>query len=184
LKALTYLYPDEDARLMAADAAMVALAMRVFSGVLTRESMTEGEALAPKRKDLALGRGAITLDGRGLRRRRDVAGSETPTKTLCPGAELNRRHADFQRAASVSCDDTCAPMAENPGEVSTTGHQNGSHPISRDGRDVASATLPAGSRLPVRDAIIAAVRAARDAGDAVTVEVLAALLEAHNRRMP
>ena len=59
-KALAHLYPDEDSRLMACTA--VPLAYRLLWGVLTREGMREGEALALTWADVDLERGAVRLD--------------------------------------------------------------------------------------------------------------------------
>jgi len=59
-KPLAYLYPDEDATLLAHTA--TPLALRLLFGFLDREGMREGEALALRRRDLDLVRGAITLD--------------------------------------------------------------------------------------------------------------------------
>jgi integrase len=59
-KALAYLYPDEDRRLMACKA--LPLEYRLLWGVLAREGMREGEALALTWADVDLERGAVRLD--------------------------------------------------------------------------------------------------------------------------
>lgn len=59
-KALAYLYPDEDRRLLACRS--VPLEYRLLWGFLTREGMREGEALALTWADLDLTRGAVRLD--------------------------------------------------------------------------------------------------------------------------
>jgi integrase len=59
-KALAYLYPDEDRRLMACTT--VPLPYRLLWGFLAREGMREGEALALTFADLDLERGAVRLD--------------------------------------------------------------------------------------------------------------------------
>ena len=59
-KALTYLYPDEDAALLASDD--VPLAFRVLYGFLDREGMRAGEAEHLRWGDVDLERGAIALD--------------------------------------------------------------------------------------------------------------------------
>ncbi|HOU94326.1 MAG TPA: tyrosine-type recombinase/integrase, partial [Polyangiaceae bacterium] len=59
-KAVTYLYPDEDAKLMACEA--VPLALRVFFGFLAREGLRAGEAAGLTLADVDLKRGAIRLD--------------------------------------------------------------------------------------------------------------------------
>ena len=59
-KALAYLYPDEDRKLLACVA--VPLAFRVLYGFLAREGMRAGEAAALVWSDVDLERGAITLD--------------------------------------------------------------------------------------------------------------------------
>jgi integrase len=59
-KAMAYLYPSEDARLMACKA--VPLEYRLLWGFLTREGMREGEALSLAWSDIDLDRGAIRLD--------------------------------------------------------------------------------------------------------------------------
>jgi integrase len=59
-KALTFLYPDEDAKLLACGA--VPLAHRVLYGLLSREGMRKGEARALRWRDVDLERGAVALD--------------------------------------------------------------------------------------------------------------------------
>lgn len=59
-KALAYLYPTEDARLMACTP--VPLEWRVLWGFLSREGMREGEAIELTWADLDLERGAVRLD--------------------------------------------------------------------------------------------------------------------------
>jgi integrase len=59
-KARTYLYPDEDATLLAC--LCVPLVYRVLFGFLAREGCRPSEALRFQRSDLDLARGAITLD--------------------------------------------------------------------------------------------------------------------------
>jgi integrase len=59
-KARAYLYPDEDAKLLAC--ADVPLVRRLLYGFLAREGCRPSEALRLLRRDLDLGRGAITLD--------------------------------------------------------------------------------------------------------------------------
>jgi len=59
-KALAYLYPDEDARLMGCRD--VPLGCRVLYGVLAREGMRSGEAKALTWGDVDLERGAVKLD--------------------------------------------------------------------------------------------------------------------------
>jgi integrase len=59
-KATAYLYPDEDAKLMACQA--VPLDRRVLYGFLAREGLRLGEALALRWKDLDLTRGTVRLD--------------------------------------------------------------------------------------------------------------------------
>jgi integrase len=59
-KALAYLYPDEDRRLMACIG--VPLAYRLLWGFLDREGMREAEALKLTWADLDLERGAVRLD--------------------------------------------------------------------------------------------------------------------------
>lgn len=59
-KAKTYLYPDEDAALLACD--RVPLARRALWGFLAREGCRLGEALALTWSDVDLTRGAIRLD--------------------------------------------------------------------------------------------------------------------------
>ncbi len=59
-KAMAYLYPDEDRRLLACTA--VPLEYRILWGFLTREGMREGEALALTWGDLDLARGGVRLD--------------------------------------------------------------------------------------------------------------------------
>ena len=59
-KALAYLYPDEDRRLMACKA--LPLEYRLLWGVLAREGMREGEALALTWADMDLDRGAVRLE--------------------------------------------------------------------------------------------------------------------------
>lgn len=59
-KAMAYLYPDEDRRLMAC--LDVPLEYRLLWGFLAREGMREGEALALTWADLDLERGAVRLD--------------------------------------------------------------------------------------------------------------------------
>jgi integrase len=60
LKAKVFLYPSEDAQLMACKE--VPLVFRVLYGTLDREGMREGEALALRWRDVDLQRGVITLD--------------------------------------------------------------------------------------------------------------------------
>ncbi len=59
-KPLAYLYPDEDAKLMAH--MLTPLVLRVLFGFLDREGMREGEAMALRRRDVDLERGAVKLD--------------------------------------------------------------------------------------------------------------------------
>jgi len=59
-KALAYLYPDEDRRLLACE--RVPVAYRFLWGFLSREGMREGEALELTWGDLDLERGAVRLD--------------------------------------------------------------------------------------------------------------------------
>lgn len=59
-KAMTYLYPDEDAALL--KCTRVALVYRLLYGVLAREGMRTSEVLALMWRDLDLVRGTITLD--------------------------------------------------------------------------------------------------------------------------
>lgn len=59
-KALTYLYPDEDAQLLASP--KVAIGRRVLYGFLTREGLRRSEAERLTWADLDLDRGALTLD--------------------------------------------------------------------------------------------------------------------------
>lgn len=59
-KALSYLYPDEDAKLLGA--LDVPLCYRVFYGFLAREGMRRGEAAALTWRELDLKRGAVSLD--------------------------------------------------------------------------------------------------------------------------
>lgn len=59
-KAKGYLFPDEDAQLMACTD--VPLAWRLFFGFLNREGMRRGEAVRADRCDFDLERGAVTLD--------------------------------------------------------------------------------------------------------------------------
>lgn len=59
-KALAYLYPDEDRRLLACPD--VPLSFRVLWGFLTREGMRESEAMTLTWGDLDLERGAVRLD--------------------------------------------------------------------------------------------------------------------------
>lgn len=59
-RALAYLYPDEEARLLACEA--VPLAHRMLWGFLTREGVRKGEALALTWAALDLKRGAVRLD--------------------------------------------------------------------------------------------------------------------------
>ncbi len=59
-KALTFLFPDEDATLLGCTD--VPLAHRVLYGFLAREGMRKGEALSLCWRDLDLERGAVTLD--------------------------------------------------------------------------------------------------------------------------
>jgi integrase len=59
-KALAYVYPDEDRRLMTCQT--VPLEYRLLWGVLSREGMREGEALGLAWTDLDLARGAVRLD--------------------------------------------------------------------------------------------------------------------------
>jgi integrase len=59
-KALAYLYPDEERRLLACT--NVPLCFRLLWGFLTREGMREGEALALTWSALDLKRGSVTLD--------------------------------------------------------------------------------------------------------------------------
>ena len=61
-KALTYLYPDEDAKLMGAPPKKVPLCYRVLYGFLDREGCRAGEAQALRWGDVDLSRGAIKLD--------------------------------------------------------------------------------------------------------------------------
>ncbi len=65
-KAFTYLYPDEDALLLACagddDAPGVPLHRRLFFGVLAREGLRRGELAALRWRDLDLTRGIISLD--------------------------------------------------------------------------------------------------------------------------
>jgi integrase len=58
--ALAYLYPSEDAALMAC--AEVPIERRLFWGFLSREGMRVSEALSLRWTDLDLGRGAVALD--------------------------------------------------------------------------------------------------------------------------
>jgi integrase len=60
LKAKAWLYPAEDARLLACKT--IALDMRVYYGLLAREGLRSGEGLSLQRRDLDLVRGAIKLD--------------------------------------------------------------------------------------------------------------------------
>lgn len=60
LKATAWLYPDEDAQLLACD--MVPLLSRVLYGFLAREGLRLGEALSLRWCDLDLDRGVVTLD--------------------------------------------------------------------------------------------------------------------------
>jgi integrase len=59
-KPLAYLYPDEDTALLKCES--VPIVCRLLYGVLDREGMREGEALALRWRDLDLERGAVTLD--------------------------------------------------------------------------------------------------------------------------
>lgn len=59
-RALAYLYPSEDARLLACQA--VPLAYRILWGFLVREGMRESEALGLSVRDVDLERGAVRLD--------------------------------------------------------------------------------------------------------------------------
>ncbi len=61
-KAMTYLYPDEDAKLMACQDRQVPLALRVFFGFLAREGLRAGEAAGLTLADVDLRRGALRLD--------------------------------------------------------------------------------------------------------------------------
>jgi integrase len=58
--AYAYLYPDEDAKLLACKA--VPLALRVLFGFLSREGSRTSEAAAMRFIDLDLERGTLTLD--------------------------------------------------------------------------------------------------------------------------
>lgn len=59
-KAMNYLYPDEDARLLACTE--VPIVFRMFYGFLAREGMRPDEALSLEWSDLDLERGAVKLD--------------------------------------------------------------------------------------------------------------------------
>jgi integrase len=59
-KALTFLYPDEDAKLLGCTD--VPLAHRLFYGFLAREGMRKSEALALSWRDVDRVRGAVSLD--------------------------------------------------------------------------------------------------------------------------
>lgn len=59
-KAKQYLYPDEDAKLLACES--VPIAFRLLYGVIAREGLRFGEALALTWADLDLERGAVRLD--------------------------------------------------------------------------------------------------------------------------
>jgi len=59
-KATAYLYPEEDAKLLASK--KVALERRVLYGFLAREGMRFGEATTMRWRDLDLKRGVVTLD--------------------------------------------------------------------------------------------------------------------------
>lgn len=59
-KALVWLFPDEDARLLACSS--IPLGYRVLYGVLAREGLRVGEALGLEKTDVDLGRGVLSLD--------------------------------------------------------------------------------------------------------------------------
>lgn len=59
-RAMAYLYPDEDRRLL--EDGKVSLRFRLFWGFLMREGMRENEAISLRWRDLDLERGAVRLD--------------------------------------------------------------------------------------------------------------------------
>lgn len=61
-KAMSCLYPSEDAALLAAPANLVPLEQRLIFGVLAREGMREGELAALRWRDVNLEVGAVNLD--------------------------------------------------------------------------------------------------------------------------
>ena len=61
-KALTYLYPDEEAKLLKCTDPKVPLLERLYFGFLAREGLRESEALALTWADIDLKRGACRLD--------------------------------------------------------------------------------------------------------------------------
>jgi integrase len=94
-KALAYLYPDEDRRLMACPD--VPLCFRLLWGFLIREGMRAGEALALTWTDIDLDRGAVRLD----RNKTD----DPRAWALSPGvAQALKRYFDNHRPTDAESD--------------------------------------------------------------------------------
>lgn len=91
-KALSFLYPDEDRRLLSCDA--VPLAYRVLYGVLAREGMRRGEAASISWAELDLERGAVAIDRNKTDDARAWALDQGVTRALRAWWELRGRPAE------------------------------------------------------------------------------------------
>jgi len=104
-KALAYLYPDEDRRLLAC--AAVPLHYRLLWGFLAREGMREGEALALTWSAVDLTRGAIRLD---QNKTDDPRAWPLDVGVLC----ALRRYKETHRPGAQPGDHVCTDAAGRP----------------------------------------------------------------------
>jgi integrase len=105
-KALAYLYPDEERRLLGCRA--VPVEYRVLWGFLAREGMREDEALSLAIRDLDLARGAVKLDRNKTDDPRAWALSPDVVRALRLFIETHREGAEPQEL--VFCDEHGRPV--------------------------------------------------------------------------
>lgn len=110
-KALSYLYPDEDAVLLGCPA--VPLCWRVFYGFLDREGMRASEAVALTWEDLDLERGAVTLDRNKTDDPRAWALSPGVVAALSAWREHLRNVAPVEGDAPVFVDELGRPITDS-----------------------------------------------------------------------
>jgi len=107
-KALSYLYPDEDARLVGCE--RVPLPLRVYYGFLDREGMRGSEAEGLEWSDVDLQRGAVTLDKNKTSDPRAWALSPGMARALSTWKEIQRE--EYGESEVVFLDEEGEPIAQ------------------------------------------------------------------------
>jgi integrase len=142
-KAKAFLYPAEDARLLACSA--VPLASRLFYGFLAREGMRAGEALALAWSDLDLTRGVVALDRNKTDEPRAWALSPGVAPALAAWRERQRDHGvNVADAARVFVAEDGSPYPENNGAPRFRAH------LLAAGVDRAELHARTAARIPIR----------------------------------